>query len=136
MAADIRIGIRVDEGPVPRERRARDLCPQRRDQATATVKRLKGELGAMGGAAGAATGPLGKLSSVTGGLISPVGLAVGGTLALGAALVGTVQGASDQAEALSKLRVVYGDQAAGLEDLADRSTGDQRPAARSSRHRL
>jgi len=92
-----------------------------RDQATATVKRLKGELGAMGGSAATATGPMGKLSAVTGGLISPVGLAIGGVTALGTALLATVPAASDQEEALNKLRVVYGKQSAGLEALAENS---------------
>ena len=53
-----------------------------KDMASGTVRKLKGELGSMGGAAAKSTGPLGKLGAATGGLVSPMGLAVGGLGAL------------------------------------------------------
>lgn len=73
------------------------------DKATATVKRLKGELGMMGGAAGGAVGPLGKLSAVTGGYITPAGLAIGGTVALGAAFLGAARAAMDEERGVALL---------------------------------
>jgi len=74
-----------------------------RDQATATVKRLKGELGAMGGAAGTATGPLGKLSAVTGGLISPMTLGIGAAVGLVGAFGAAATAAIDEERGVALL---------------------------------
>jgi hypothetical protein len=74
-----------------------------RDQATATVRRLKGELNTMGGTAAKTAGPLGRLSAVTGGLVTPTTLAIGGTVALGAAFIGAAQAAMDEQKGIALL---------------------------------
>jgi hypothetical protein len=74
-----------------------------RDNATATVRRLKGELNTMGGAAAKTAGPLGRLSAVTGGLVTPTSLAIGGTVALGAAFLGAARAAMDEERGMALL---------------------------------
>ncbi len=78
------------------------------DRATMAVKKLKGELGMLGGAGAKAAGPLGKLSAVTGGMVSPMALGVGAAVGLGAAFLNTAKGASDLAEEVDKSKVVFG----------------------------
>lgn len=56
------------------------------DSASSTIGKVSRELKGLGGAAGGVAGPMGKLSAVTGGLISPMTLGIGAVAGLGAAL--------------------------------------------------
>jgi hypothetical protein len=67
-----------------------------RDQATATVKGLKNELNALGGASKGLTGPLGRVSAVTGGIVSPMTLGIGAVAGLGAAFMGAANAALEE----------------------------------------
>lgn len=92
-----------------------------RDSASATINRVQRELNELGVAGGKAGGPLAKLGTITGGLVSPAGLAIGAATALTAGLVASTGAASDNEEALNKLRVVYGANSADLEKFASSS---------------
>lgn len=68
-----------------------------KDNASATIARVKGEVGALGPAAAKTAGPLGTLSAVTGGLVSPLTLALGATAALAAGFGASVSAAREDA---------------------------------------
>lgn len=74
-----------------------------RDNASATMKRVSGELKTMGGAAQAPAGPLQRLSALTGGLVSPTTLAAGAIIGLGAAAVDMAKSAAQDEESQNRL---------------------------------
>jgi hypothetical protein len=64
-----------------------------RDNASQTVGRVSKELRGLGGAASAPASRLSQLSTATGGLVSPLTLALGATAALTAGMAGAVENA-------------------------------------------
>lgn len=90
-----------------------------RDNASATVKKVGGELNQLGPTAGKAAGPLNQLATVTGGLVSPATLAVGAVAAFTTAAAASVQAASDLNEEIDKSKVVFGPAAATVQAFAD-----------------
>lgn len=74
-----------------------------RDNATATIKRVRGELSAVGGTAGKAAGPLGQLSAITGGMISPATLAAGAIAGVAAGALTLGRAAMDEERGVALL---------------------------------
>jgi hypothetical protein len=64
-----------------------------RDNASQTIARTSRELRGLGGASTAVASPMARLSSATGGLVSPLTLALGATAALTAGLASAVENA-------------------------------------------
>lgn len=72
-----------------------------KDNASATLRRVSGELKTMGGAGATAASPLSRLSAITGGLVNPTTLAIGAAAGLafqlGAAAKAAVEDQKSQA---------------------------------------
>ena len=90
-----------------------------KDNASATVRKVNTEINQLGPTASKASGPLGTLGAVTGGLVSPTTLAVGALTAAGFAMGASIRAASDLNEEIAKSEQVFGPAAAEIRSFAE-----------------
>jgi hypothetical protein len=87
------------------------------DKMSATVKKIKGELGGFQKSVGGVKGAIpifDKLTNATGGLLNPTTLAIGGVVALGAGLVNAAKAAAQEDVGIQRLNAALKANVAGF----------------------